>query len=145
LWPGIDIDIPTAASSSKSSPNGTRDAVLAAFRAGADGVILSRKWSEMKSANLKGAGEATRTLGERPWAGQHAGLSSRRTPLGPFVREHAPHLEIDPAVVHPFGFPGDALARKAQPFGYPAALVVAHSAFDHYAVQTDVDEQVIEH
>jgi hypothetical protein len=63
LWPGIDIDIPTAASSSKSTPNGTRDAVLAAFRAGSDGVILSRKWSEMKSANLKGAGEAIRQLG----------------------------------------------------------------------------------
>ena len=63
LWPGIDIDIPTAATSSKSSPSGTHDAVLAAFRAGADGVILSRKWSEMKSANLKAAGEAIRTLG----------------------------------------------------------------------------------
>jgi len=63
LWPGIDIDIPTAGSSSKSSPNATRDAVLAAFRAGSDGVILSRKWSEIKSANLKGAGAAIRQLG----------------------------------------------------------------------------------
>ena len=63
LWPGIDIDIPTAATSSKSTPSGTHDAVLAAFRGGADGVILSRKWSEMKSANLKGAGEAIRSLG----------------------------------------------------------------------------------
>jgi len=63
LWPGIDIDIPTAATSSKSSPNGTRDAVLAAFRAGSDGVVLSRKWSEIKSANLKGAGAAIRQLG----------------------------------------------------------------------------------
>ena len=62
LWPGIDIDIPTAATSSKSTPNGTRDAVLGAFKGGADGVILSRKWSEMKSANLKGAGEAIRQL-----------------------------------------------------------------------------------
>jgi hypothetical protein len=58
LWPGIDIDIPTAAASSKSTPEGTRDAVLAAFRAGADGVLLSRKYSEMKLANLRGAGEA---------------------------------------------------------------------------------------
>ena len=60
LWPGIDIDIPTARNSSKSTPGGTRDAVLGAFKGGADGVILSRKWSEMRSANLKGAGEATR-------------------------------------------------------------------------------------
>jgi hypothetical protein len=63
LWPGIDIDIPTAGTSAKSTPAGTRDAVLAAFRAGSDGVILSRKWSEMKSANLKAAGEAIQQLG----------------------------------------------------------------------------------
>lgn len=63
LWPGIDIDIPTAASSSKSTPDGTRDAVLAAFQGGADGVILSRKYSEMKLPNLKGAGAAIRQLG----------------------------------------------------------------------------------
>jgi len=63
LWPGIDIDIPTAASSSKSTPDGTRDAVLAAFRAGADGVLLSRKYSEMKLANLRGAGEAIKQVG----------------------------------------------------------------------------------
>lgn len=63
LWPGIDIDIPTAATSSKSTPDGTKGAVLAAFRGGADGVILSRKYSEMKLANLKGAGEAIRELG----------------------------------------------------------------------------------
>jgi hypothetical protein len=37
--------------------------VLAAFRGGADGVILSRKYSEMKLANLKGAGLALKQLG----------------------------------------------------------------------------------
>jgi hypothetical protein len=62
LWPGIDIDIPTAAQSSKSTPAGTKDAVLAAFRGGADGVLLSRKYSEMKLANLKAAGEAITDL-----------------------------------------------------------------------------------
>jgi len=63
LWPGIDIDIPTGKQSSKSTPEGTRDAVLAAFRGGADGVLLSRKYSEMRLANLSGAGEAIRQLG----------------------------------------------------------------------------------
>jgi hypothetical protein len=63
LWPGIDIDIPTAAANSKSTPNGTRDAVAAALRAGADGVLLSRKYSEMKLANLRGAGQAIREAG----------------------------------------------------------------------------------
>src|SRR5439155_4711426 len=58
LWPGIDIDIPTAASHSKCTPQGTKQAVLAAFRGGADGVLLSRKYSEMRLANLRGAGEA---------------------------------------------------------------------------------------
>jgi len=63
LWPGIDIDIPTAATSSKSTPDGTREAVLAAFRGGADGVLLSRKYSEIKLPNLRGAGAAIRELG----------------------------------------------------------------------------------
>jgi len=63
LWPGIDIDIPTAAASSKSTPDGTREAVLAAFRAGADGVLLSRKYSEIRLPNLRGVGAAIRELG----------------------------------------------------------------------------------
>ncbi len=63
IWPGIDIDIPTDQKHSKCTPQGTRDAVAAAFKAGAPGVILSRKYSEMKLANLSGAGEAIRALG----------------------------------------------------------------------------------
>jgi hypothetical protein len=62
IWPGIDIDIPTAANQSKCTPQGTKDAVTAAFRAGAQGVILSRKYSEMRLANLSGAGEAIKEL-----------------------------------------------------------------------------------
>ncbi|MBI4893813.1 MAG: twin-arginine translocation signal domain-containing protein [Acidobacteria bacterium] len=62
IWPGIDIDIPTGDSHSKSTPKGTKDAVLAAFKGGAHGVILSRKYSEMKLANLSGAGDAIREL-----------------------------------------------------------------------------------
>ncbi len=62
IWPGIDIDIPTGRNQSKSTPQGTKDAVLAAFKAGSHGVILSRKYSEMKLANLSGAGEAIREL-----------------------------------------------------------------------------------
>jgi len=66
LWPGIDIDIPTAANHSKCTPHGTEEAAIAAFRGGADGVILSRKYSEMKLANLAGAGAAIRQLGLTP-------------------------------------------------------------------------------
>jgi hypothetical protein len=63
LWPGIDIDIPTGRDQSKSSPDSTRDAVLAALRAGSDGVLLSRKYSEMKLGNLRGAGAAIKEFG----------------------------------------------------------------------------------
>jgi hypothetical protein len=62
LWPGLDIDIPTASTSSKCTPDGTKQVVLAAFKGGADGVLLSRKYSEMKLANLSGAGEAIKEL-----------------------------------------------------------------------------------
>ena len=51
------------ASAAQQPPGGTRDAVLAAFRVGAPGVVLSRKYSEMKLANLAAAGEAIRQLG----------------------------------------------------------------------------------
>lgn len=60
IWPGIDIDIPTDPKHSKSSPEGTRAAVRAALQAGAHGIILSRKYSEMRLANLEAAGEAVR-------------------------------------------------------------------------------------
>lgn len=62
LLTGIDIDIPTAKGHSKCTPEGVRDAVLGAFKGGAGGVLLSRKYSEMKLENLKGAGDAMRQL-----------------------------------------------------------------------------------
>jgi hypothetical protein len=63
IYPGIDIDIPTAAEESKCTPEGVRDAVKAAFAGGARGVVLSRKYSEMRLDNLAGAGQALRELG----------------------------------------------------------------------------------
>lgn len=62
IWPGIDIDIPTEPNNSKCTRQSVRNAVLAAFRAGAPGVILSRKYSEMRLADLSGAGDAIREL-----------------------------------------------------------------------------------
>jgi hypothetical protein len=63
IYPGIDIDIPTGAAESKCTPEGVRDAVKAAFAGGAQGVVLSRKYSEMRLANLAGAGQALQELG----------------------------------------------------------------------------------
>jgi hypothetical protein len=62
IWPGIDIDIPTELNNSKSTPQRVKEAVLAALGAGAPGVLLSRKYSEMRLANLSGAGDAIREL-----------------------------------------------------------------------------------
>jgi hypothetical protein len=62
IWAGIDVDIPTESNNSKRTPQSVKEAVLAAFRAGAPGVILSRKYSEMRLANLSGAGDAIRDL-----------------------------------------------------------------------------------
>ncbi|WP_020596130.1 hypothetical protein [Spirosoma panaciterrae] len=60
ILPGIDVNIPTGANSRKASPDDTYQATLAAFKGGADGVILSRKYSEMMLANLDAAGRAIR-------------------------------------------------------------------------------------
>lgn len=62
IYPGIDIDIPTALKEKRTQPSDVKAAVLAAFQAGAPGVVLSRKYAEMKLSNLAGAGEALREL-----------------------------------------------------------------------------------
>ena len=62
VYPGIDIDIPTGAQSRKALPEDTYAAVTAALKAGADGLIFSRKYSEMRLANLEAAGRAVRSF-----------------------------------------------------------------------------------
>ncbi|HMF73689.1 MAG TPA: hypothetical protein VK616_19545 [Flavitalea sp.] len=57
---GIDINIPVNATSRQASPEDTYAATFAALKAGAQGVILSRKYSEMRLTNLAGAGRAVR-------------------------------------------------------------------------------------
>jgi hypothetical protein len=60
ILPGIDIGIPTGRNSRKASPDDTYAATAAALKAGAHGVIFSRKYSEMRLANLEAAGRAVR-------------------------------------------------------------------------------------
>ena len=62
IYPGIDIDIPTGPNEKHTQPDDVKAAVLAALRAGAPGVVLSRKYAEMKLSNLAGAGAALREL-----------------------------------------------------------------------------------
>jgi len=60
ILPGIDIGIPVGKQSRKASPEDTYAATAAALKAGAHGVIFSRKYSEMRLANLAAAGRAVR-------------------------------------------------------------------------------------
>jgi hypothetical protein len=63
IWPGVDIDVPVSAGESHCTPENVADAVKAAFKGGAQGIILSRNYIEMKPENLSGAGNALRELG----------------------------------------------------------------------------------
>lgn len=60
IYPGIDIDIPTRADEKKTSPEDVHASTTAALKAGAEGVLFSRKYSEMKLANLAAGGKAVR-------------------------------------------------------------------------------------
>ena len=64
ILPGLDIDIPTGKNSRKATPDDTFAATKAALAAGAHGVIFSRKYSEMRLANLAAGGRAVRESGK---------------------------------------------------------------------------------
>jgi hypothetical protein len=66
IWPGVDIDVPVDQGSSQCTPEGVARAVKAVFRGGAQGIILSRNYTEMKPENLSAAGAALRELGRIP-------------------------------------------------------------------------------
>jgi hypothetical protein len=63
VWPGIDIDVPAPPAAGRCTPEGIREAVQAAVRGGAEGLILSRNYTEMAPAHLSAAGEAIREIG----------------------------------------------------------------------------------
>ena len=60
IYPGLDIDIPTEQGEKRTSPDDVYASTTAALQSGADGVIFSRKYSEMRLANLAGGGKAVR-------------------------------------------------------------------------------------
>lgn len=63
IYPGIDIDVPTAPGEKKTTPADVRSGVLGALDGGAKGVILSRKYAEMRIANVVAVGDALRERG----------------------------------------------------------------------------------
>jgi len=71
VYAGIDIDIPVEPDDliagsgdrgARSTREGICEAVREAFRAGVDGIVMSRKYSEMRLDTLTGVGDALRTL-----------------------------------------------------------------------------------
>jgi hypothetical protein len=59
---GIDVNIPVSPGSRIASPDDTYKATQAGLKAGSQGVILSRKYSEMMLANVAAAGRAIRDI-----------------------------------------------------------------------------------
>jgi hypothetical protein len=62
IYPGIDIDVPTKRTDKRTKPEDVRQAIRAALGAGADGVVLSREYTEMWLANLSAAGDTLREM-----------------------------------------------------------------------------------
>jgi hypothetical protein len=72
IFPGIDIDIPVReadlgpldpAKAARSTRGGIREVIRQAFRPGIAGIVVSRKYSEMRLDCLSGVGDAIRELG----------------------------------------------------------------------------------
>lgn len=71
IYPGIDIDVPTGLYEKRTQPADVHAATLAALNAGAPGVVLSRKYAEMKLTNLAGAKQALQEFAaSKPSAGR---------------------------------------------------------------------------
>ena len=66
IYPGIDIDVPTDLDEKRTQPSDVCAATLAALKAGAPGIVLSRKYAEMKLTNIAGAKQALEALAATP-------------------------------------------------------------------------------
>ena len=62
IYPGIDIDVPTAVGDKHTAPADVQGAIRAAHKAGANGVVLSREYHEMWFKNLAAAGDTLREV-----------------------------------------------------------------------------------
>ena len=62
VYASVDINVPIRPGWKATTPEGVKGEVRASFAAGADGIVLSREYTEMWLANLAAAGEATRAI-----------------------------------------------------------------------------------
>jgi hypothetical protein len=69
VWTGIDVDIPIqsddlgkqkSSTVGQSTRGSVREAAQQAFRAGVQGIVISRKYSEMRLDSLSGIGDAVK-------------------------------------------------------------------------------------
>jgi hypothetical protein len=60
VYPGLDVDVAAPDHVRRTTPEGLTASIDAALAGGAEGYILSRKYSEMSVENLKAAGAAAR-------------------------------------------------------------------------------------
>ncbi|HXE08567.1 MAG TPA: hypothetical protein VN612_11770 [Acidobacteriaceae bacterium] len=69
IYPGIDIDVPTGLDEKRTTPEDVYAATLSALNAGAPGVVLSRKYAEMKLTNIAGAKRALKEFAAKQSGG----------------------------------------------------------------------------
>jgi hypothetical protein len=62
IYTGIGFDVPWGASTFKGDPENVYRAVLKAFEAGANGIVVSREYEEMRVPNLRAVGRAMREI-----------------------------------------------------------------------------------
>jgi hypothetical protein len=62
IYPSVDINVPIQPGWKETTPEAVKAEVEAAFGSGADGIVLSREYTEMWLANLAAAGEASRQI-----------------------------------------------------------------------------------
>ena len=64
VYPGIGIGVPGGPGSKEIEPEDVKAAIRAAYEGGAEGVLLSRNYSETMLKNLEAAGDVLRELGK---------------------------------------------------------------------------------
>jgi hypothetical protein len=69
VYPGLDVNVPAPDHAKKTKPEDVRASVTAALDGGADGFVLSRKYSEMTFENLEAVGAVLGERGARAPAG----------------------------------------------------------------------------
>jgi hypothetical protein len=65
IYSGIGFDVPWGSTHVPADPEMVYQCVLKAFEAGADGIVVSREYEEMRLPNLKAVGRAMRDIAKR--------------------------------------------------------------------------------